>query len=217
MDAFGSGTASGSVADKFVYFRLSAGCGPWYGRLPRVANGVEGWSTCRPRGNGALYHGPQPAPASNTQFYQRGKPVRHRLRGQAGTCSDHLPALRSRVKSGDKWKGDLIAASRRGIWVCRITQPGSAELGNLKVHNRATTPCTAGQPGTLAHMILLNYWDSIERLSYALFGCPFMHFLLDKHRQFSLAFLLGYILAVCGEKERKNQTNNCIFGGAIWK
>ena len=101
--------------------------------------------------------------------------------GKAVLTSTPCPRYGAGQNAGDKWKGDLIAASRRGIWVCRITQPGSAELGNLKVHNRATTPCTAGQPGTLAHMILLNYWDSIERLSYALFGCPFMHFLLDKH------------------------------------
>ena len=40
------------------------------------------------------------------------------------------------------------------------------------------------------HMILLNYWDGIERLSYALFGCPFLHFLLDKHRTESAIAIL---------------------------
>ena len=118
----------------FVYFRLSALCGPWCGRLPRVANGVEGWSTCRPRGSAALYHGPQSAPASNTQFYQRGQPVRHRLRGEGGTCTDPLPAIRSRTESSGKWKGELIVASQRGqlampIWAtrkCRTGQPKSA-------------------------------------------------------------------------------------------
>ena len=105
MDALRQQTQAGPAADKFVYFRLSAACGLWYRVLPRVANGVEGWSTCRPCGSGALYHSPQAAPASCTQFYQRGLPVPYRLRGESGSHINPLPAIRSRTERRKRGHG----------------------------------------------------------------------------------------------------------------
>ena len=89
MAAFGSVGEAGSVADKHVYFQLSADCGLWYRGLPRMANGMEGWSVCRLRGNAAFYHDPQvhsglkyttlPAGQANSPLVARGSLSSHEL------------------------------------------------------------------------------------------------------------------------------------------
>ena len=89
MAAFGSVGEAGSVADKHVYFQLSADCELWYRGLPRMANGMEGWSVCRLRGNAAFYHDPQvhsglkytilPAGQANSPLVARGSLSSHEL------------------------------------------------------------------------------------------------------------------------------------------